>query len=134
MRCERFPLSGEPGTVAERVRELVPTSASVQSAVAEIINQVRNGHDEAVRDYTRRFDTSGTEPQPLRVEDGAPARALERLDPAVRAGLELAIANVGAVAEDAAAQLGDRIEVSLGAHEVTLRSAPAVAHPIRARL
>ncbi len=124
MRCERFPLSGDPGALAERIRELVPTSASVQSAVAEIINQVRNGHDEAVLDYTRRFDTADTEPRPLRVEDGVTARALERLDTAVRTGLERAIENVGAVAADAAVQLGDRIEVSLGQHEVTLRSAP----------
>jgi histidinol dehydrogenase len=124
MRCERLPLSGDPGAVAERIRALVPTPASVQSAVAEIITQVRNGHDEAVRDYTRRFDTGGSEPRPLRVEDGAPARALERLDAAVRSGLERAIENVGAVAADAVGPLGDRIGVSFGAHEVTLRSAP----------
>ncbi len=124
MRCERFALTGDPGAAAERIRALVPTSASVQSAVAEIIAQVRNGHDEAVVDYTRRFDTGGTEPRPLEVEEGVPARALERLDAAVRTGLERAIENVGAVAADAAAQLGERIGVSLGAHEVTLRSAP----------
>ena len=124
MRCERFALTGDPGAAAERIRALVPTSASVQSAVAEIIAQVRNGHDEAVVDYTRRFDTGGTEPRPLEVEEGVSRRALERLDAAVRTGLERAIENVGAVAADAAAQLGERIGVSLGAHEVTLRSAP----------
>ncbi len=124
MRCERFPLTGDPGALAERVRELAPAPASVQSAVAEIINQVRNGRDEAVLEYTRRFDTAGAEPRLLEVEEGVPARALEQLDATVRAGLDRAIENVGAVAGEAAAQYEERIAVSLGAHEVTLRSAP----------
>ncbi len=124
MRCERLALTGDPDALAARVRELAPTSASVQSGVAEIINQVRNGRDEAVLDYTRRFDTGGTDPRPLRVEDEAPATALQELDKSVRAGLERAIENVGAVATEAAAQIGDRMMVSLAAGEVTLRSAP----------
>jgi histidinol dehydrogenase len=124
MRCERFALTSEADAVAERVRSLPPTPASVQSAVAEIINQVRNGRDEAVLDYTRRFDTAGSDPRPLQVEHEVPAHALQHLDGAVRTGLERAIVHVGAVAAEAAAQSGDRVAVSFGAHEVTLRSAP----------
>ncbi len=124
MRCERLRLTGEPVALAQQIRELVPTSASVQAAVAEIVNQVRNGRDEAVLEYTRRFDTANTPPLPLQVEDAASARALEELDSGVRAGLEQAIENVGAVAVEAAGQAGDRVAVSLGSHEVTLRSAP----------
>ena len=77
MRCERLSLTGDPPALAQQIRELVPDSASVQAAVAEIINQVRNGRDEAVLEYTRRFDTADTPPLPLRVEDTAPARALQ---------------------------------------------------------
>ncbi len=125
MRCERFQLSGsEPGALADRVRDLVPTPASVQAGVAEIINQVRNGRDDAVLEYTRRFDTEGSAPRSIQVEDAAPRRALNELDTTVRAGLERAIENIGAVAAEAAAQLSDRVTVSLGGHEVTLRSAP----------
>jgi histidinol dehydrogenase len=124
VRCERLPLSGDPGALAGRIRDLVPTPGSVQLSVAEIINQVRNGRDDAVLEYTRRFDTAGAEAKALRVEDGAPVEALKRLDPAVRAGLERAIDNIGAVAAEAAAQFADRTAVSLGAHEVTLRSTP----------
>jgi histidinol dehydrogenase len=124
MRCERLALTGDPDALAARVRELVPTSASVQAGVAEIINQVRNGRDEAVLDYTRRFDTGGNDPRPLRVEAEAAAKALQELDRSVRAGLERAIENVGAVATEAASQIDDRMTVSLGAGEVTLRSAP----------
>jgi histidinol dehydrogenase len=48
---------------------------------------------------TRRHDTRGGEPKPLLVSTAALADALAALDPVVRDALELAIANVRAVAE-----------------------------------
>jgi histidinol dehydrogenase len=84
--------------LASELRALVPDPGSVRDAVAEIIARVREGGDAAVRDYTRRFDTGGAEPSPLRVEAQELEAAVARLDPEVRAGLERAAENVGRVA------------------------------------
>jgi len=89
--AERFAL-GDPEEVAARVRSLAPGAASVASDVAAIVADVRERGDEALLEYVRRFD--GAE-GPLRVD---PAAAPD-LAPDLRAGLELAIANVRAVAE-----------------------------------
>ncbi len=123
MRCERLRLAGDAGAMAQRLRDLVPAPASVQDAVAEIIAQVRMGGDEAVHDYSRRFDTGGADPGPLVVPEDELAQAAAQLDPAVRAGLELAIENVGQVAAAAVSRDAERT-VELGSHTVTLRSAP----------
>jgi histidinol dehydrogenase len=89
--AERFAL-GDPEEVAARVRSLAPGAASVASDVAGIVADVRERGDEALLEYVRRFD--GAE-GPLRAD---PAAAPD-LAPDLRAGLELAIANVRAVAE-----------------------------------
>jgi histidinol dehydrogenase len=87
--------------VAARVRALVPAGDSVAADVAEIVAAVRERGDEAVREYQQRFSDShgsGLGP-PLKLPGAALEIALDGLDPAVRAGLEVAIANVRAVAE-----------------------------------
>jgi histidinol dehydrogenase len=89
--AERFAL-GDPEEVAARVRSLAPGAASVAGDVAAIVADVRERGDEALLEYVRRFD--GAE-GPLRAD---PAAAPD-LAPDLRAGLELAIANVRAVAE-----------------------------------
>jgi len=109
---ERFAL-GDPAEVAARVRSLAPGPASVADAVAAIVADVRARGDGALTEYVRRFD--GYE-GPLRVE------AAGRIDPDVRAGLELAIANVRAVAQ---AGLGGERGVMLPQGQtVTLREVP----------
>jgi histidinol dehydrogenase len=109
---ERFAL-GDPAEVAERVRALAPGAASVSDAVAAIVADVRSAGDEALLRYVERFDGASG---PLRVERGG------RVDPAVRAGLEVAVANVRAVAE---AGLGNEEEVALPqGHVVRLRQVP----------
>jgi histidinol dehydrogenase len=101
---------------AARVRALVPPGASVQSAVADILAGVRERGDAAVLELERRF---GAGKKPLRVGDDELREALGALDPAVRAGLEVAIANVEAVAR---AGLGTEPEVVLAqGHTVRLR-------------
>jgi histidinol dehydrogenase len=95
--------------VAAEVRALVPPGASVAGDVAEIIAAVRAGGDAALEEYEARFggETAprGGGPRgralgpPLKVSDAALEIALASLDPAVRAGLETAIANVRSVAE-----------------------------------
>jgi histidinol dehydrogenase len=66
----------------------VAASDDVTDVVAEIIAEVRARGDDALRDYTKRFD--GHELAALAVPRSESAAALGRLDPALRAALELA--------------------------------------------
>jgi histidinol dehydrogenase len=109
---ERFAL-GDPDEVAGRVRALAPGAASVTDAVAAIVTDVREHGDEALLRYVERFDGASG---PLRVE------AAGSVDPDVRTGLEVAIANVRAVAE---AGIDHERGVMLPQeHTVTLREIP----------
>ena len=98
MRCERISDGGDAGRTVRTIRSLVPSAESVTTAVAEILEEVRSGGDEAVLEYTRTLDTAGAGPYPLRVAELDLASATDELDPAVRVGLEQAIDNVRAVA------------------------------------
>jgi histidinol dehydrogenase len=109
---ERLTL-GDPARVAARVRALAPAAASVTDAVAAIVADVRERGDEALTEYVRRFD--GVE-GPLRVGAGG------ELDVSVRAGLEVAMANVRAVAE--AGLDRERGVLLPQKHTVTLREVP----------
>jgi len=111
---ERFAL-GDPAAVAARVRALAPGAASVTEAVAAIVADVRTHGDGALLRYVERFDGGGG---PLRPDPVDPAT----LDPDVRAGLELAIANVRAVAE--AGVDHERGVMLPQKHTVTLREVP----------
>jgi histidinol dehydrogenase len=124
VRCERLTLAadGDASALAAQLRALVPAPHSVQSTVAEIITQVRIRGDEAVHDYTQRFDTGGTPPRPLVVERAELDAAAHNLDAAVKHGLERAIENVGAVA--AGWDSGVHTAVEFPEHEVVLRTAP----------
>jgi histidinol dehydrogenase len=94
---------------AADLRALVPAGESVREAVAEIVEAVRRGGDEALAGYAERFD--GLEPgAPLRVPAERIDAAAAALRPDLRAGLETAIANVAAVA---GASLGDDAELEL---------------------
>ena len=78
-------------------------------AVHEICEGVRTGGLEALLDYCERFD--GVRPTDIRVPDGAAQRALEELDPAIRAGLEesirrLRITSAAELESDAVTELG----------------------------
>ena len=90
-------VGGDVAEVAAQVRSMVPAPASVHEVVAGIIASVEEGGDDALLMHERRF---GGGDGPLRVPEEELAAALEALDPAVRAGLELALANVRAVAEE----------------------------------
>jgi histidinol dehydrogenase len=92
---------------AQALRALIPGGASVRDTVEEIVDAVRRVGDEALFDYVDRFDGHDG---PVRVpaEDLDAAAAALRGD--VRAGLEMAMANVAAVA---GASLGDDAELLL---------------------
>ncbi len=110
-----------PRALAAELRALVPAGASVSDAVTEIIARVRASGDDALRYYTRKFDTDGGQPSALEVPAPELDTAAERLSDDVRTGLEMAIANVRRVCE--AALNADRT-VSFDGHEVTIREAP----------
>jgi histidinol dehydrogenase len=123
MRIERLSVAdverlGGPGGAAARVRLLVADGASVAEQVREIIDRVRTEGDAALLDYTRRFDTAGSEPRPLLVPAQELDEAITRMPRELIAGLQVAIANVARVAEagvgrDAAVELaqGQRVVV-----------------------
>ena len=114
----RCTLAGA-GEVAARVRALVPPGATVADGVREIVAAVRAGGDGAVLELERRF---GGGERPLRVAPEELAAALETLDPDVRRGLEVAVANVRRVAE---AGLDAEAEAKLPeGHTVRLREVP----------
>jgi histidinol dehydrogenase len=107
----------DPASLVRELRALTAIPPSVSAAVAEIIAAVAAEGDVAVHRFTARLDLDP--PPPQRVAPEEPALALAGLDPAVRAGLEVAIANVAEVAWSAAG--ADR-EVTLPqGHSVLLR-------------
>lgn len=95
--------------LAAALRALVPDGGSVRREVEQIVAGVRERGDEALAEYAERFDdvAAGT---PLRVADNELTAALAQLPADVRAGLELAIDNVAAVAS---LSLGSDGEVEL---------------------
>jgi histidinol dehydrogenase len=120
VRVERLTIDGDPAAVAARVRGLVPAmGAAVSDEVAAIVAAVRDGGDEALAHYGRELDGLDG---PVVVPRAELDAALRALDPGVRAGLKVAIANVGEVAE---AGLAPDREVRLPqGHTVTLRETP----------
>ncbi len=122
MRLERLTLDGDPAALAHRVRAMTPAARSVEQPVAEILARVRAEGDPAVIELTRKFDTGGAQPAPLRVAAEDLERAQADLEPGLRAALEKAIANVRAVAE---AAIGEDVAVTLDAGQrVLLRETP----------
>jgi histidinol dehydrogenase len=67
--------------------------------VAEILDEVRNGGDAAVRRLTERFDRADVGPGELRVDPAEVEAAVGVLEPDVLNGLRKAIANVRTVVE-----------------------------------
>jgi histidinol dehydrogenase len=92
------------------VRELRGRAPLPTADVAEIVAEVRRRGDEAVLDFTERFDRAELGPEDLRVDAQELESSIGILEPAVLEGLRLAIRNVRSVAE---AQLREPLEVEL---------------------
>jgi histidinol dehydrogenase len=123
MRIERIEWDGsDPGGLAKRVRALQPALAEVSEPVGAIIDEVRKGGDAAIAEIEARFGGRRIDPDEFRVPDDALRAATSRLDPDLVAALELAAANVRAVAE---AQLAEeqRVDLTQG-QAVELREVP----------
>jgi histidinol dehydrogenase len=121
VQFERLTLSGDPAALARELRALVPAPESVTEQVASIIARVRANGDDALRYYTRQFDTGGSTPAALRVPEAELDTAAKRLSADVGAGLDRAITNVMRVAE---AWLSAEGDVSFEGHDVRLREVP----------
>ncbi len=107
------------GQVAGAIRALVPPPAAITTEVARIVEAVRDDGDVALTEFAHRLD--GVD-GPLRVTGAELDAAVAALDPELRSALELAIANVGAVAR---AGLGSDIDVELPQGQtVRLREVP----------
>jgi histidinol dehydrogenase len=111
--------SNDASSIAAHVRRYVPAAASVADRVAGIVESVREGGDHALLEHERRF---GGADGPLRAPDDELRAALDGLDPVVRAGLELARANVQRVAESGLAEDRD-VELPQG-QRIRLRELP----------
>jgi len=120
VRLERVEVGDEPARVAAEVRALAPAPASVSEVVSAIVGAVRAGGDGALRELVARYDLGGgAPPAQLRL---VPEDLDVELDADVRAGLELAIANVALVAD---AGVGEDVAVDLPqGHRVVLREVP----------
>jgi histidinol dehydrogenase len=116
---ERLSMGDDPAAAADRVHALAPGAESVADAVRQIVDDVREHGDVALRRYVARLDSVDGD---LRTSADELEAALDALDPAVRDGLELGIANVRAVAE---ADLGADVDVALPQGQtVRLRDVP----------
>jgi histidinol dehydrogenase len=122
---------GTPAVVTAHLRRLIGGVEGVEEMVATIVSHVRAEGDEAVHEYTRRFDTDGAEPRELCVSAHELDEALEQMPLEVVAGLQVAIANVARVAD---ASIGpEQVAVDLPqGHTVTLRELPVGAAAIYA--
>src|SRR5271156_447280 len=127
MRIERLSAQdvaslGGPAGAAAQVRALVPYGDSVAEQVREILARVRAQGDAAVLEYTRRFDTAGNEPRPLRVAPEELDEAIKRLPLELIAGLQVAIVNVARMA-DAGVHGDSAVERPQG-QRIVLREVP----------
>jgi histidinol dehydrogenase len=87
--------------VGDLVRALRPSRAlrdDIRSTVADIVDMVRDGGDEAVRRLTFRLD--GVDIERMRVPPSRLTQALADIDPEVRGALELLAENLRTVAAD----------------------------------
>lgn len=135
MLVERVTLSsddtGAAALAAANLRRLIGGVEGVEEAVATIVAHVRAEGDEAVEEYTRRFDTGGAQPREIRVGAHELDQALESMPLDVVAGLQVAIANVARVADASIGAEQVTVELAQG-HTVGLRELPVSAAAIYA--
>ncbi|HWW67790.1 MAG TPA: histidinol dehydrogenase [Solirubrobacterales bacterium] len=124
MKARRFDWEGAAKT-AGAIRGWASESAPAVD-VAAIEREVVAGGDEAVLRLTARFDATEQPPISLRVAEGEASAALAALDTSLRGALELAAANVRAVAESQLDSKPQEVELPQG-QTVTIREVPVGA-------
>lgn len=126
MREQRFEWEGAPDT-ATAIRDW--TSQAVPATevdVSTIGREVHEEGDQAVLRLTARFDATETPPTALRVDPALATAALTALDPRLRQALDLAAANIRAVAEAQVFSGSRPVELPQG-HTVAVREVPVGA-------
>jgi histidinol dehydrogenase len=108
MRTRRFEWEGAAETAAALRSWAIESAPAVD--VRPIEREVIDGGDATVLQLTELYDATERAPAALRVEAGAAPAALAAVEPVLREALEMAAANVRAVAE---AQLGSQTSVDL---------------------
>jgi histidinol dehydrogenase len=103
---ERFD-GGNPAQVAAAMRALAPAGASVRGEVEAIVEAVRRGGDAVLAEHAARLDRVEG---PLRVSSHEIDSAAAALRTDLRCGLDVAMANIAAVA---GASLGDDADLRL---------------------
>ena len=127
MRISRFDWDGTDGArLAAEIRGLAPPLEEVAADVRRIVADVRERGDEAVLELTARHDATETAPEKLRVDPAEVESAAAGLDEGLRAALELAAANIRAVAESELRPPAETVELPQG-HTVTVRDMPVRA-------
>jgi histidinol dehydrogenase len=102
-----------------------PPDPAIAGLVAEILGDVRARGDAALVEITRRFDCPDFVAERIRVPAGACADAAERLPADLRDGLEVAAAQVRALA--AATRPSDLATTLPLGQEITVRSVPVAS-------
>jgi histidinol dehydrogenase len=98
VRERRRVAAAEVGDLVRTLRPSKRRREDIRSSVADIVDMVREGGDEALRRLTTRLD--GVDVERVRVAPSTLRRALDDLDPEVRAALELLAENLRTVATD----------------------------------
>lgn len=129
MKTRRFEWEGGAET-ARAIREW-SAADSTTIDVGPIEHAVRTEGDRAVLVLTERFDATERAPESLRVPVEEIERALAALDPALREALEIAAANVVAVAEAQITSDASSVDLPQG-QTVTIREVPVSAAGIYA--
>jgi histidinol dehydrogenase len=112
MRIRRFEWR-DPATVAAEIRAW-GTETAPQVDVGPIARQVIEEGDAAVLRLTEQLDSPGSPPSQLRVDATDVAEALESVDAEVREALNLAAANIRAVAEAQVDDAPRKVELPQG--------------------
>lgn len=133
MKVQRFEWRG-PFETARAARvwfEQSPEREWVGTPVTEIDREIAKEGDEALLRLTERFDKIALTRKQLKVDDGEARAALKTMDSSLRKSLELAAANIRAVAESQINE--DRISVELAQGQiVTVREVPVASAGIYA--
>lgn len=124
MRVKRFEWEGAEAT-ALAAREWAERESleEIDASLSEIEGAVRRRGDDAVLELTARFDATEQRPSSLRVDPDASSAALAVLKPDIREALEVAAANIRAVAETQVDDTPREVTLPQG-HNVTLREVP----------
>jgi histidinol dehydrogenase len=129
LRLRRFNWEGATATATAIRAWALEAESAVE--VEQIEREVREEGDAALLRLTERFDATERAPEALRVDPEALSGALAGLNPGIRESLELAAANIRAVADAQGAAQPRRVDLPQG-QSVLLREAATDAAGIYA--